>query len=82
MYMNNRQEYGHKYFQPMNENEQKVSCKAIDGIITNLRQANENNSSSSEDGSMPDLQKRTRKDQFSDRDTNSFSDDGIYDDGE
>ena len=60
-----------------------MNSEAINGIITNLREAFENESSSSEDGSMPDLQERARKDSLSsDGDTNSFGEDGIYDDGE
>ena len=82
MYMNGRWEYDHEYFQRMNKHEQKVNGKAIDGIITNLREAIENESSSSEDGSMPDLQERTREDSSSDGDTDSFGVDGIYDDRE
>ena len=66
----------------MTEHEQKVNGEAIGGIITNLHEAIKSESSSSEDGSMPDLQERAREDSASDKDTNSFGDDGIYDDGE
>ena len=82
MYMNGRWEYDHEYFQQMIEHEQKVNGEAIGDINTNLREAIESDSSSSEDESMPDLQERAREDSSSDGDTNSFGDDGIYDDGE
>ena len=59
-----------------------MNSEAIDGIITNLRWAIANKSSSSEDGSMPDLQERAREDSSSDWDINSFGDDGIYDNRE
>ena len=52
-------------------------------IITNLREVIENESSSSEDGSMSDLQDWAKEDALSsDGDTNLFGDDGIYDNGE
>ena len=82
MYMNGRWEYDHKYFQQMIEREQKSNSETVGGIITKLREAIENNSSSSEDGSMPGLQERAREDSSSDGDTNSFGINGIYDDGE
>ena len=82
MYMNGGWEYDHKYFQRMIEHEQKVNRETVGGIITNLREAIENNSLSSKDGSMPGLQERTREDSSSDEGTNSFGEDGIYDDGE
>ena len=82
MYMNGRWEYDHGYFQRMIEHEQKVNSENIGGIITNLQEAIKNGSSSSEDGSMSGLQERAREDEFSDEDTNTFGEDGIYDDGE
>ena len=66
----------------MIEHEQKVNGEAIGDINTNLREAIESDSSSSEDESMPDLQERAREDSSSDRDTNSFGENGIYDNGE
>ena len=50
----------------MIEHEQKVNSETVGGIITNLREAIESDSSSSEDGSMPDLQERAREDSSSD----------------
>ena len=66
----------------MIKREQKLKGKTVSGIITNLREAIGDNSSSSEDGSMPDLQEKAREDSFSDGDTHSFGEDGIYDNGE
>ena len=50
----------------MIEHEQKVNGEAIGDINTNLREAIESDSSSSEDESMPDLQERAREDSSSD----------------
>ena len=69
MYINGRWEYDHEYFQQIIEHEQKVNSETIGGIITNLQEAIENNSSSSESGSMPDLLERARKFSSSDVDT-------------
>ena len=80
--MNERWEYNHEYFQQMIEHEQKVNSETVGGIITNLREAIESDSSSSEDGSIPGLQERAREDLSSNEDTNYFGEDGIYDDGE
>ena len=60
----------------------KVNSETVVGIITNLREAIENEFSSSEDGSMPGIHERAREDSSSDEDTNSVGEDGIYDNGE
>ena len=60
MYMNGRWEYDHKYFQRRIEWEQQSNTKAVGGIITNLHDLFDDNSSSS-DGSMPGLQERKRR---------------------
>ena len=80
--MNGRWEYDHEYFQRMIKRKQKLKDKTIGGIITNLREAIGDDSSSSEDESMPDLQERAREDSSSDSDTNSFGKDAMHDDGE
>ena len=78
-----RWEYDYKYFQQIIEHEQRVNNKAVDSIITNLREAVKSDSSSSEDGSMPGLQDRAREESSSsDKDTKSFGKDDIYNDGE
>ena len=54
----------------------------VSGIIPNLHETIKSNSSSNEDGSMPGLQDRAREDLSSDIDTDSYGEDGIYDDSE
>ena len=66
----------------MIECEQKVNSETVGCNITNLREVIENNSSSSEDGSMPGLQERAKEDLFSNDYTDFFGEDGMYDDGE
>ena len=64
-------------------------CKAVhndsssdEGSMPGLQERAREDSSSSEGGSMPYLQERAREDSSSDDDTDSYGEDGIYDDGE
>ena len=82
MYIYDRWEYDHYYFQQMIEHEQRVNNEAIGGIITNLREVIKSDYSSSKDVSLPGLQYKAREASSSNEDTNSFGEDGIYDDGE
>ena len=59
-----------------------MNNEAVGRINTNLQEAIESNSSSSEDGSMPGLQDRAREDSSSDEDTDSCNENEIYDNGE
>ena len=58
-----------------------MNPEVIGGIITNMSKLIKDDSSS-DGGSMPGLQERAREDSSSDDDTNSYSDDGIYEDEE
>ena len=58
-----------------------MNADVVGCIITRISELNEDESSSDND-SMSDLQDRAREDSSSNGDTDSFGDDGIYDDGE
>ena len=53
-----------------------------EGSMPGLQERAREDSSSSEGSSMPPLQERAKEDSSSDEDTKSYSDDGIYNDGE
>ena len=84
MYMNSRWDYDHEYFQKMIDRDVRMNAEMVGCIITGMSQLN--NESSSDDDSMPGLQERAREDSSSettkDSDTDSYGDDGMYDDGE
>ena len=65
----------------MTEQDQQVNNEAIVAIITNLCEGIHRNSTS-KDGSMPGLQKRAREDLSNDNDTDSWGEDGMFDDDE
>ena len=65
----------------MIERDIRLNTEVIDCIITGMSKLNKDESSS-DDNSMPDLQDRAGEDSSRDADTDSYDDDGIYDDGE
>ena len=70
MYMNSRWNLDHEYLQQMIEWEQQVEGEVVGAVITNLREMIYDKSSS-DDGSMPDLQERAKED-FSSSDGSSM----------
>ena len=86
MYMDEQWRYDHEYFQQMIKQDKRMNPEVIGTIITNMSELIKDNSSS-EGGSMPGLQERTRENLSSNDETNSCDDDdddddGIYKDGE
>ena len=81
MYLDGRWEYDHEYFQQMIKRDVRMNTKVVGCIITGMSDLNKDKSSSGDD-SMLDLQDRAREDSFSNNDSDSIDDDGIYNDGE
>ena len=78
--MDGRWEYDHEYFQQMIKRDIRMNTEVVGYIITRMYELDKDKSSSDDD-SISDLQDTAREDSSSDDDTESFNDDGIYDDG-
>ena len=58
-----------------------MNAEVVGCIINGMSELNKNDLSSDDD-SMPSLQDQANEDSSSDSNTNSYGDNGIYDDGE
>ena len=77
--MDGRWNYDHKYFQRMINRDRRMNAEVVGCIITGMSELNKDDSSS-DDGSMPSLQDQGQNDWSSDDGTDSYGEDGMYDD--
>ena len=77
MYTDEQWRYVNKYFQHMIKQNRSMNPKVVDVIIIGMPELNKDNSFS-DNGLMPGLQERVRKDSSSNDNTDPYGDDGIY----
>ena len=79
--MDERWWYDDEYFLRIIERDKGRNPKVVDATITNMSGLIKDDSSN-DSGLMTGLQERAREDSSSSDETDSFDDDGIYEDGE
>ena len=77
MYMNGTWNYNHEYFQRMIDRDSRMNAEVVGCIITGISELN-NDDFSSDSGTMPSLQNRGQDDWFSNDGTDSYGEDGMY----
>ena len=79
--MNGRWYYNHEYFQRMIDRENRTNAEVVGCIITGISELN-NDNFSSDSGTIPNLQDRSQDDWLSNNGTDSYDEDGMYNDVE
>ena len=81
MYIDGRWNYDHEYFQIMIDRDNRMNAEIVGCIITGISALSKDDLSNNND-SMPSLQDRGREDSSRDNGTDSYGDNGMYNDGE